>query len=158
MGDSAFMPFHSSLLNFVQVEHVPPACRHVAHRLLIRLLCCAMVLQKSGRDGRNLPGFRDQFTKLEEYVPMLSEEMKAFVEHDLRLSMKVLDGMRTIGAIERADIEEKNTKRVENWIDARLVKSQRRQLAKEARSLPVKRIILLTSYPRQIFQHTHNSN
>ena len=91
-----------------------------------------MVLQKSGRDGRNLPGFRDQFTKLEEYVPMLSEEMKAFVEHDLRLSMKVLDGMRTIGAIERADIEDKNTKRVENWIDARLSESQRRQLAKEA--------------------------
>ena len=82
-----------SLLNFVQVEHVPPACRHVAHRLLIRLLRCAMVLQKSGRDGRNLSGFRDQFTKLEDYVPMLSEEMKALVEHDLRLSMKVLDGI-----------------------------------------------------------------
>ena len=89
-----------SLLEFATMEQVPPACRHVAHRLLVRLVRCSMHLHQSRGVEQVMFGSKDQHAKVRQHLSTLAVQLNALVEYDLKASMKVTDGMRTMGALD----------------------------------------------------------
>ena len=121
-----------SLLEFATAEHVPPSCRHVAHRLLVRLVRCAVHLDSCRGKSKGIFISIDQQNLAKEYVSTLAIQLNALVEYDLKASMKVTDGMRTMGALDAMDSHVDQAEIEGKSVDARMDESQRIQFKSDA--------------------------
>ncbi len=105
--------FLVALLRFATADGVPPACRHIAHRLLVRLLRARVALLGGGEVGD-----ADATSKVARYRFLLEQECQQLVVHECMSGVKVTSRMRSLGALallEENEVDQLNVSATESF-------------------------------------------